>query len=744
MRALSEEAAAAPASPPPWAWRALILLAPVAFMSRALVGGHGIGGGDLELQYYPFWDYLGHALRQGRLPLWDPELGVGIPFLASVQSQTLYPPATLLFTLLPLHAAAFVFLFGHFYLAGFGTERLARRLGSTAPAAACAGALLTCTPVLLSSITRPNMVPAVAWLPWTLLAADRICQRRSGGVAALAACVGMGVLSASPEITFLGVLGVGVLAVWRTTRGDRAALPLCLLAGLIGVGLAAVVLLPLGELLHQSTRAADVQGMEGAWSFGRGDFASLFLPFLNIDTPGRSFQEIFYGPFQGDLSVVYLGTPAVFLGAVAVWRGGRRERLLVAVALVALLLGAYGGELSLALERLGLPGWRYPVKFIYPAAFSAALLAARGAAAISTDGPGGRTLPLLLLAGAALLLGAMLGFRFLGSSLGLSVAWVGEGLLSLAAILRYVPRGAWRQWALVAFCALDTGLCSLRIPFVDDSSRCAGLFEAAKPRAGSGRVDAMSGLPIPNGLGFVMREEGWQNHCLQGNILTESGLASARYYGTPVPQGSQALVGQLGSVGDGLLGVTLVLRGHPDDLPGVVPIQAPELAPLWVAQIPGAAPRVELRAQARVTADLEAALGQETLAQARQEVLLDEEPPPPSAPGEPYAGTDLAQITADRGEQVEIETASAGERYLVLADLYYRGWTATVDGQPAPIRVGYGVLRTLRLGPGRHRVLFEYRPKSFRRGLGITLMSAMALALGSLFGRRRTRAGDPT
>jgi hypothetical protein len=183
--------------------------------------------------------------------------------------------------------------------------------------------------------------------------------------------------------------------------------------------------------------------------------------------------------------------------------------------------------------------------------------------------------------------------------------------------------------------------------------------------------------------------------------------------------------------------VTLLLRGHAEELPGVVSVSAPELEPLWAASIPDAAPRVELRASARVTDDLEAALGQETLAQARKEVLLDGEPPPPSSPGEPYSGADLAQLTADRGEQLEIETASADERYLVLADLYYRGWVATVDGQPAPIRVAYGMVRALRLGPGRHHVVFDYRPKSFRVGLGITLMSAMALALGSLVARRR-------
>ncbi len=726
-------------APPQWAWRALIWLAPVGLMIRALAGGHGIGGGDLEVMYQPFWSYVGQSVRHGRLPLWDPDIGVGIPFLASLQSQSLYLPATVLFTLLPLHAAVFVFLFGHFYFAGFGTERLARRLGWSETSAACAGALIAGAPMMLASITSANRLAAAAWLPWTLLAGERVCARRRGGIAALAVCVGLGLLCGQPEVTFIWVLMVGAYAVFRAIRGDRAAVPLCLLAGVLGVGLAGVVLVPFAELLHRSTHGLDISGLEAAWSFGRGDLAGLLLPFLSMDLPENDFREMFYGAYQRLFSVVYLGTPAVLLGAVALRRGHRREWWLFAVAVLALLLGAYGGQVILALERLhlGLIGGRYPVKVIYPAAFVAALLAARGAEEIAEAGPKARTTAALGVAGIALPLGAIVGQRQFENPLALSLAWVGGAVLVLAAILRWVPRGPWRQWTLVAFCLFDTSLCSLRIPFADTSSKCGGLFDAVRRRVGDGRLDATSGTPLANGFGFAAREPGWQNYCLEGNIAAQFGLPSVRFYGTPFPPGSEGLVDRTDSIGDGLLGVTLLLRGHAAEMKGVVPVSAPELAPLWAAELPGTAPRVELRPSARVTEDIESALGHETLAQARQEVLLDVEPPPASAPGEPYAGEDAARLVADRGEEVEIETASAGERYLVLADLYYRGWTATVDGQAAPVRVAYGVLRTVRLGRGRHHVLFEYRPKSFRVGLAITLLSALALALGSWVAPKR-------
>ena len=47
---------------------------------------------------------------------------------------------------------------------------------------------------------------------------------------------------------------------------------------------------------------------------------------------------------------------------------------------------------------------------------------------------------------------------------------------------------------------------------------------------------------------------------------------------------------------------------------------------------------------------------------------------------------------------------------LVLTDVHYPGWKATVDGEPAQIeRVDY-LLRGVRVPAGSHRVEFSYEP----------------------------------
>ncbi|HUB06175.1 MAG TPA: hypothetical protein VMB50_04200 [Myxococcales bacterium] len=710
---------------------------------RLLASGHAIGGGDLGLQFYPFWDYLGHSLRHGRLPLWDPDIGGGLPFLANPQTQTLYPPAALLATLLPLHAAAFAFLFGHLFWAAFGTERLARRLGLGAAAAGSAAVLVTSAPLLFAAMTRPNLISATSWLPWTLLAADRVCTGKPRGVPALAVCIGWGLLCAQPEITLLAAAAAGALAIWHGFHGRPGAVPLCAAAGLLGLALDAAMLVPLFELLKHSNRGDDLRGFEGAWALGRGDLASLFLPFLNADTPWKDFQQVFYGAYQRNLSVVYLGFPATVLAGVAVVRGGRRERALLAVAVAALLLAAWGGQITLLFERLhlGAVGFRYPIKFALPVPLALALLAALGIEWVAAA-PRGRLTMALTIAGAVLLVLPIVWLPHLGKLLALSLAWVALALLAVAAVLRWVPAGPWRQWALVAVCAVDGMLCSLRVPFENDTEGCDPIFAAIKARLGPGRLDALSGVPLPNGAGFMTSAPGLANDCLEGNNRAEAGLPSLQFYGTPAPSSPRpAAVAKLGdAVGDGILATTLYLRSRPMPHEGFAHLDAPELAPLWAATVPGTAPRAELRPAARVSQDLGADLAHETLDQVRREVLLDEPMPPASAAGAPYEGPDLATIASDTGERVEVDTASAAERWLVLADLHYPGWNATVDGAPAPILVAYGMVRTVRLGPGRHRVIFRYQPTSFRVGAavsGITL-------LGLLWAFRRRRAAPAT
>ncbi len=66
---------------------------------------------------------------------------------------------------------------------------------------------------------------------------------------------------------------------------------------------------------------------------------------------------------------------------------------------------------------------------------------------------------------------------------------------------------------------------------------------------------------------------------------------------------------------------------------------------------------------------------------------------------------------------------------LVTGDSYYKGWRATVDGRPVPIREYEGVVRALSVGQGAHRVEFRYRPRTVYAGATLTFVGLAITAL---------------
>jgi uncharacterized membrane protein YfhO len=69
---------------------------------------------------------------------------------------------------------------------------------------------------------------------------------------------------------------------------------------------------------------------------------------------------------------------------------------------------------------------------------------------------------------------------------------------------------------------------------------------------------------------------------------------------------------------------------------------------------------------------------------------------------------------------------------LVLADTWYPGWKATVDGLPADVLPVDGLFRGVQVGEGEHEVVFYYSPASFKVGLGISVTAVLVILMGLL------------
>jgi hypothetical protein len=116
-----------------------------------------------------------------------------------------------------------------------------------------------------------------------------------------------------------------------------------------------------------------------------------------------------------------------------------------------------------------------------------------------------------------------------------------------------------------------------------------------------------------------------------------------------------------------------------------------------------------------------------------REVFLNREPDPRPAPSARRSFV-VARIAEESAERVAADVNSDAAGILVLADLNYPGWTAEVDGRPAPILFADGYLRAVALSAGPHRVLFRYRSMAFYAGAAVSLLALATLGALLLFG----------
>src|SRR6185503_14290675 len=97
-------------------------------------------------------------------------------------------------------------------------------------------------------------------------------------------------------------------------------------------------------------------------------------------------------------------------------------------------------------------------------------------------------------------------------------------------------------------------------------------------------------------------------------------------------------------------------------------------------------------------------------------------------PSAPSRGTP-ATIVVDDERVVEVEATLEADGLLVLADTYYPGWRATVDGAPARIVAANHLFRGVPVPAGRHRVRFEYRPWQVPVGIAVSALALLVVLL---------------
>lgn len=114
-----------------------------------------------------------------------------------------------------------------------------------------------------------------------------------------------------------------------------------------------------------------------------------------------------------------------------------------------------------------------------------------------------------------------------------------------------------------------------------------------------------------------------------------------------------------------------------------------------------------------------------------QTAILEEQPEFVITAGD----SNLVQVTNYSNQNIQLEAHVKGPSLLVLSEVYYpAGWKAFVDGKETKIFKTNYILRSIFLGPGKHKIEFVFNPKSFKTGLWISLVVLFTLVVLLIFG----------
>jgi hypothetical protein len=340
----------------------LLLYFPLLFTNRVLASG------DILLYFYPYREYASAALREGRLPLWNPYIFLGVPFLANPQAAVLYPPHWPL-SWLPVTQQIYWSAALHTWLLGLGGFLLLRRWALSTPAALVGALVLAGSGFYGGLIGHLNQMNGAAWLPWAFWILDfgfwivdadpspaRHGHRWGWVVAGLGVMVALMLLAGHTQTAYINLFGLGVWCLgqigthWWGMRKSAASLrhwgwlaqPLLMLlvGSVFGALLSAAQLLPTLELSALGLRSGGLSYAE-ATSFSLKPLHVLWtlLPSYGLLEPGALFRTPAYTEF-----IAYVGVIALVLAAIGAWQGrgtARTAGLLLAVVGFLLALGRW-------------------------------------------------------------------------------------------------------------------------------------------------------------------------------------------------------------------------------------------------------------------------------------------------------------------------------------------------------------------------------------------------------------------
>ncbi|MGD9028299.1 MAG: YfhO family protein [Anaerolineae bacterium] len=740
-----------------WPVAGLTLLCALFFWDALwLATGRVFGGDDLTNLFLNWLGFSASSIKQGQLPLWNPYLFSGIPFVANPQVALFYPP-TWLAAVMPLNRALSVIAVLHVWIAGVGMVGWLQSEGASRAGSLFAAVVFAFSGYSLVRLRGGHLgvVTTGSWLPLLLWICHRACQRRRWPLAVVGGLpAGLSLLAGHIPSFMYVALGLGAYAafsaweVWREKRSLWVASRPLLVGGvmlLVGLAVAAVQLLPTAQFVARSARqAAASYDFAARFSWPPGYLLTLLVP----NFFGEPTHTGYWGDGIYDEFIFYIGILPLLLALLGVKLRHRLAPFLLTMGLGALLLalGRYG-----ILHRLFyrfLPLFRVvraPARAGYLFTLAAAALSGLSLSALQRSGRAERVRLLspvtwpaaLAVVGGAL---ALVAADFVAFALGREAnpaagrLWHQANQVTLFLCFFLLSVGLLASWKngkasrpYKRLWVLAVGLVVLDLwTFGNSTLGVRSVQESAYWRIVDQTVsDPETKRVLPWGLN-EFEQNGGMTFGLR-SVFGYDPLTLQRYEdfvtSRPDPQARTY----------DLLNAGYLVTTAPQEFsegPGE-PRLILEESGVFVYERPAAMPRAWIAPHTEVV-DGAAALEviHDPAFDPRTTALVEEAVSCAGDGGE-------VQITDYMGNRIEADTQGGGG-VLVFSEIDYPGWRATVDGERAELLRADYVLRAVCVPPGRHRVVLRYAPSLLRIGVlitGVTLLCiAAAAAVWALIG----------
>ena len=740
------------------------------FSSANLPGGEL---SDTVSQGYPFFTFTEEAVRNGRLPHWNPYIFCGVPFYSSFSAPVFYPVRGLLLLaagtggvarfLFPVHML-FGGIFAWLFLRSIGVSKWGRIVGALA---------FACTSWSNTLFYAGHGSKIICWsfLPLLLYSCERWMQTRRGKFIAIGGlALGMQALASHPQMI---LYSTGAAMLWLGFRifsstGSVKANSLKALIGfsviiLLAVAIGAVQLLPGYNFSKYSTRGDDLSyDQASSYSLPPEETLTMLFPKLfgyrhGFPDSSISGVPLYFGRLGLRLSSEFVGV-SIFLLALAAFIAAKKKYRwpLLTIMAVGILVswGGYTPVFGILYRTIPLfRKLRAPHMAAFLTTAAIALAAGPGFDAIFVRKKLNRK---RFLTGIAIFSGVCILVYLLADVLlpGLQSGWwnrvgnasaTGYSFVVQRRVDIAAPDFLRAAGAALVICGLlffrkqlkeryfipgviITAMLAIELIPVDrdfqvylpqtDVSQLFSTPADLQEMTGEGRLLPGGNDFVPMNIRSVTGYHAAKPAVAEDlqMILSSGGIAAFRQTAYTVLQGQ-----------DGYLTYeqfreSLILQAresdpfYADSLEAILPEEP--LPRAWFAES-----WVELDENGCLSM-LASGLNPQEMSVLYSKIELPE-----------YMDVSEAEVTivSDEAERVVITTSNSHDGLLVLADLWYPRWRVRIDGSPVPMLQANHWQRGVVVPSGLHEVEFSFDSSDVSSGLIVSMIGILAVILIVVF-----------